>query len=104
MSMKKRQTAWQFLFSGLLVALGVFSFGTQAFAYASDGLLVSTNLLSSEGSVRRILSFTYTASSVPANTALQVQFSKLSGTGSANWYNSSGTRHGWDTMSVSVAV
>ena len=84
------------IWHGLLVAIGIFAFADSAFAYATGGLLVSENLLISEGADRRVISFTYNASSIPANTNLRASFSR---TGSGcDWYNSSDELYGWDTL------
>ena len=66
-------------------------------AYDSPGTLTSINLLSGE-TVISIDSFDYNASAIPLGTGLKVQFSQ----DSANWYNSSGTPDGWDTLSQGV--
>lgn len=63
--------------------------------YYSSGTLTSTNLLSGE-SVVSIDSFDYTVSAIPSGTSLNVQFSQ----DNTNWYNSSGTPGGWDTLSA----
>jgi len=63
-------------------------------AYDSPGTLTSVNLLSGE-TVVSIDSFDYNASAIPSGTGLKVQFSQ----DSTNWYNSSGTPDGWDTLS-----
>jgi len=63
-------------------------------AYDSPGTLTSVNLLSGE-TVISIDSFDYNASAIPLGTGLRVQFSQ----DSTNWYNSSGTPDGWDTLS-----
>ena len=63
-------------------------------AYDSPGTLTSINLLSAE-TVGTIDSFDYDSSAIPSGTGLKVQFSQ----DSSNWYNSSGTPDGWDTLS-----
>jgi len=62
--------------------------------YDSPGTLTSINLLSGE-TVVSIDNFDYNASAIPSGTSLKVQFSQ----DSTNWYNSSGTPDGWDTLS-----
>jgi hypothetical protein len=62
--------------------------------YNSPGTITSINLLSAE-TVGRIDSFYYNASAIPSGTSLKVQFSQ----DNTNWYNSSGTLGGWDTLS-----
>lgn len=79
------------IIAGLFGAIHVFG------AYYPIAYLVSSNLLSSQIATS-IDSFSYTASAIPANTTLKFQFS-LDG---STWYNSSGTRDGWDTLSVST--
>jgi hypothetical protein len=62
--------------------------------YETTGTMTSVNMRA--GTVATTLgSFDYTASSIPAGTGLQVQFSQDGST----WYNSSGTSGGWDTLS-----
>ena len=63
-------------------------------SYDSPGTLTSVNLLSGE-TVKSIDSFYYDASAIPSGTGLKVQFSQ----DNTNWYNSSGTLGGWDTLS-----
>jgi len=63
-------------------------------AYNPTGTLTSINLLSGE-TVKSIDSFDYIASAIPSGTGLKVQFSQ----DNTNWYNSSGTADGWDTLS-----
>ena len=62
--------------------------------YDSPGTLTSTNLLSGQ-TVTSIDSFDYNASAIPSGTTMKVQFSQ----DSTNWYNSSGSAGGWDTLS-----
>lgn len=84
----------------LIISLAViisasFGFVREALAkYYSSGTLVSTNLLLGQ-TVVSIDSFDYNASSIPSGTALKVQFSQ----DNINWYNSSGTLNGYDTLS-----
>jgi hypothetical protein len=63
-------------------------------AYEPTGTITSTNLLSGE-TVVSTDNFTYNASAIPSGTGLKVQFSQ----DNTNWYNSSGTPGGWDTLS-----
>jgi len=65
--------------------------------YDSPGTLTSVNLLSGQ-TVGSIDSFDYNASAIPSGTTLRVQFSQ----NSTNWYNSSGSPGGWDTLSQGV--
>jgi hypothetical protein len=65
--------------------------------YDSPGTLTSTNLLSGE-TVISIDSFDYNASAIPSGTSLKVQFSP----DNTNWYDSSGTPDGWDTLSQGI--
>lgn len=67
---------------------------TTPIVYMPSGTITSVNLLSGEV-VASIDSFDYIASAIPAGTSLKVQFSQ----DSTNWYNSSGTPNGWDTLS-----
>jgi len=68
--------------------------GYTFYNYYPTGTITSVNLLSGE-TVVGINSFYYYASAIPSGTSLKVQFSQ-DGT---NWYNSSGTLNGWDTLS-----
>jgi len=63
--------------------------------YYTNGTVNSVNLLSGE-TVYTIDDFDYNVSAIPSGTGLQVQFSQ----DDTNWYNSSGTPGGWDTMSA----
>jgi len=63
--------------------------------YLTSGIITSTNLLSGE-TAKSIDSFDYTASAIPSGTSLKVRFSQ----DNTNWYNSSGTLNGWDTLST----
>jgi len=84
-----------------LATVGCFGLAGQALAYNTEGLLVSTDLLVGEGGARRMSSFSYNASSIPSGTALKISFSQQyngSVSDSAWWFNSAGTRHGWDTL------
>jgi len=62
--------------------------------YSSPGTLTSINLLSAE-TVCSIDSFDYDSLAIPSGTGLKVQFSQ----DNTNWYDSSGTPDGWDTLS-----
>jgi len=62
--------------------------------YYTLGTLTSINLLPGE-SVVSIDSFDYDASAIPSGTGLRVQFSQ----DNTNWYNSSYTPDGWNTLS-----
>jgi hypothetical protein len=62
--------------------------------YQSPGTLTSTNLLSGE-SAGSIDSFSYTASSIPSGTGLQVQFSQ----DGSSWCDSNGNSGQWDLCS-----
>ena len=68
----------------------------ETIPYSSSGTVTSTNLLSGQHVVDSIASFTYNASSIPAGTELEVQFSQ-DGT---NWYSTSGSLNEWDTLTV----
>ncbi len=63
-------------------------------AYSSPGTLTSINLLSAE-TVGSIDSFDYDSLAIPSGTGLKVQFSQ----DNTNWYDSSGTPDGWNTLS-----
>ena len=63
-------------------------------AYRTTGTITSVNLLSGK-QVVSIDSFDYIASAITSGMSLKVQFSQ----DSTNWYNSSGTLNGWDTLS-----
>mgnify|MGYP000159062010 CR=1 FL=1 len=63
-------------------------------SYHPTGTVTSVNLLSGE-TVKSIDGFYYNASAIPSGTSLKVQFSQ----DNTNWYNSSGTADGWDTLS-----
>ena len=67
--------------------------------YYTLGTITSVNLLSGEAVVS-IDGFYYDASAIPSGTGLRVQFSQ----DNANWYNSSGTPSGWDTLSQGSAT
>lgn len=66
-------------------------------AHYTEGFLVSTDLLSAgtAGTMTGAEYFGYAISSLPYGTHVYAQFS----TDQANWYNSSGTKWGWDTLS-----
>ncbi|MFC2025457.1 hypothetical protein ACFLTG_03505 [Chloroflexota bacterium] len=66
--------------------------------YDSPGTITSTNLLSAE-TVGSIDALEYNSSNIPAGTGLKVQFSQ----DNINWYNSSGTLNGWNTLSQGTA-
>jgi len=66
--------------------------------YYSRGTVTSVNLLSS-ANVASIDDFYYDASAIPSGTSLKVQYSQ----DSSNWYDSSGTLDGWDTLSQGSA-
>jgi hypothetical protein len=66
--------------------------------YDSRGTVTSENLLSS-ANVASIDDFYYDISAIPAGTSLKVQYSQ----DSSNWYDSSGTLDGWDTLSQGSA-
>ncbi|MCG2809612.1 MAG: hypothetical protein L6275_04725, partial [Candidatus Portnoybacteria bacterium] len=65
--------------------------------YPNEGTLVSTDLLAGlSGNLNGSEKFGYNISSLPAGTAVYAQFSQ----DGENWYNSSGTKWGWDTLSA----
>ncbi len=83
----------------LFVTIGILLFfgltrKALAATYFSSGTLTSSNLLSGID-VSTIDKFGYNASSIQVGTSIQVQFSQ----DSTNWYNSSNTPDGWDTLS-----
>jgi len=78
------------------IILACFGFAKEASAdYASSGNLTSTNLLS-DLTVGTINSFVYNLSAKPSGTEATVQFSQ----DNTNWYNSSGTLDGTDTLTT----
>ena len=66
--------------------------------YHLRGTVTSVNLLSS-ANVASIDDFYYNASAIPSGTSLKVRYSQ----DSSNWYDSSGTLDGWDTLSQGSA-
>jgi len=83
------------IISVALVAVTGFLFSANSARadYYKQGILKSTNVLSG-ATVTAINSFSVT-SSIPANTSVSVQFSQ----DRVNFYNSSGTKGGWDSCS-----
>ncbi|MCG2695813.1 hypothetical protein L6248_02690 [Candidatus Parcubacteria bacterium] len=67
------------------------------YGYHKQGTLVSANLLDGlDSNLNGSEKFGYNISSLPAGTAVYAQFSQ----DGENWYNSSGTKWGWDTLSA----
>ncbi|MBA3046999.1 LamG domain-containing protein [Patescibacteria group bacterium] len=65
--------------------------------YHNEGFLVSEDLLAGlSGNLNGSEKFGYNITSLPAGSAVHAQFSQ----DGENWYNSSGTKWGWDTLSV----
>lgn len=71
------------------------SFDGTFYVYSTNGTLLSSNLLPSDG-VGAINSFGYTVSSVPPSTGMTISFSQ----DNSSWYNSLGVLNGSDTLSV----
>lgn len=65
--------------------------------YYAEATMVSTDLLGGTGGeLTGDKYFTYAISSLPSGTNVYAQFS----TNGTNWYNSSGTLWGWDTLTI----
>ena len=80
----------------IAIILACFGFAKEASAaYVSSGNFTSTNLLSGL-TVGSINSFVYNLSAKPSGTGATVQFSQ----NNTNWYNSSGTLDGTDTLTT----
>jgi len=77
------------------VSLAFNSFDGTFYTYSGSGVLLSANLLSSVNA-SAVNSFSYTVSSLPAETGLTLQFSPDNN----SWYNSAGTLDGADTLTA----
>lgn len=95
-------------FEGVIDDLRIYNYARDASQIADDmnyvgydtsATIQSTNLLSGESNVATgINSFVYNLSSKPSGTTATVQFSQ----DATNWYNSSGTSGGTDTLTTGV--
>lgn len=89
MSVKSKYILFIFVF----ITLGFFSVSSARADYYAQGILTSKNILSG-ATVTAINSFDVTTS-LPSGTSASVKFSQ----DKVNYYNSSGTKDGWDNLS-----
>jgi len=79
----------------IVAGIGIaFANEINAQTYYATGTLVSKNMFSPSTQVGSIDYFGYNCT-IPASTTLQVQFNQ----DNTNWYSSTGTANGWDTLS-----
>ncbi len=76
------------------VSLSFVGFDGTFVTYSSSGILTSANLLPDAG-VSSVNSFSYTISSLPPNTSVQIQFSQDGN----SWYSGDGVLNNFDTLS-----